>query len=452
MTNRLLILGASGDLTSRYLIPALCDLEQAGKLPPDFRVLGFAREQWSTTQFRAKVSTRLREHASNIPSSVRRAVTASLDYYSADVTSGEALGRVLGTLDEPVVAYLALPPSIFMETVQALEEVGLPGGSKVVIEKPFGEGLASAQRLNGVLQRSFSEDSIFRIDHFLGMQTVQNILGLRFANAVFESTWNQEHISRVEITWDETLALEGRSYYDGVGALKDMVQSHLLQLLCLVAMERPLSFSQRHFRDRKVETLRSVHKLGLDEVNQATVRGRYGKGTIADREVRAYVDEEGTDASRNTETFVQVTLGLSSPRWSGVPFVLRTGKALAKNRFEIAVHFERPPYLSFGQMHEPEANVLRCFIDPDRLVLGLNVNSPGDLFDLEPIELQADLARQTLPAYARLILDVLAGDPTLSIRGDEAEESWRIVDPILEAWRMGASPLSEYPAGSQQVI
>lgn len=451
MIRRLLILGASGDLSSRLLIPALCHLTGAGKLPADFRVLGIDRVQWSTDQFRAHVFAELAEFAGDIPASVRREVVASLHYRSADVTDAVALAQAMGSLDEPVVAYLALPPSVFHATIRALEAIGLPGEGKIVIEKPFGEDLSSAQSLNELLHRSFPEDSIFRIDHFLGMQAVQNILGLRFANAIFEPVWDREHISRVEIIWEETLTLEGRGYYDRVGALKDMIQNHLLQLLCLVAMEPPLSFSQRDFRDRKVDTLRSVHKPNPHEVGQTTIRGRYGQGRIADREVPAYVEEEDVDPSRGTETFAQITLDLSSWRWSGVPFVLRTGKALAKNRLEIAVHLKQPPHLSFGQVHQPEPNVLRCLLEPDRLVLGLNVNSQGEPFDLEPLDLEADLAPQALPAHARLILDVLAGDPTLSIRGDEAEESWRIVDPILEAWCAGASPLIEYPAGSQLI-
>jgi len=338
-----------------------------------------------------------------------------------------------------------------LPTLEALSGAGLPPGSRIVIEKPFGEGLAQAQELNRLLHRSFPEHAVFRIDHFLHLQTVQNVLGLRFANRVFEQLWNRDHIERVEIIWDESLTLEGRaSYYDQAGALKDMVQNHLLQLLCLVAMEAPLTLGERDLRDRKVDVLRAIRRLSPQEVEHHTIRARYTAGRIGEREVPSYTDEAGIDPGRATETFAQVALWVDNLRWAGVPFVLRSGKALAGERHEIAVHFRTMPHLAF-EADEPPPNVLRLLLGPDRVLFGMNLNRPGNPFALERVDLGADCASGVLPAYARLLLDVLQGDSTLSIRDDEAEESWRVVEPILDAWARGRSPLREYPAGSQGV-
>jgi glucose-6-phosphate 1-dehydrogenase len=347
------------------------------------------------------------------------------------------------------VAYLALPPAVFAPTIEALAASGLPDGSRLVVEKPFGEDLTSAQALNHLLHRTVPESAVFRVDHFLGMQTVQNILGLRFANRVFEPLWNGQHIASVEIIWDETLTLEGRaSYYDAAGALRDMLQNHLLQLLCLVAMEPPPTLDARDLRDHKVGVLRAVRRLTPAAVAAQTVRGRYSAGRIGARVVPAYVEEPGVDPRRGTETFAQVTLAIDNWRWAGVPFTLRSGKALHRERREVAIYFKPVPHLAFGQRTQPQGNVLRLTFDPDRVALGLNINGSGDPFALAPVELDLTLAPQELPAYARLLLDVVRGDPTLSIRDDEAEESWRIVEPILDAWAAGSVPLGEYPAGS----
>jgi glucose-6-phosphate 1-dehydrogenase len=290
---------------------------------------------------------------------------------------------------------------------------------------------------------------VFRIDHFLGKQTIQNILGLRFANRVFEPVWHSNHIHKVEIIWDETLALEGRAtYYDATGALKDMIQNHLLQLLCLVGMEPPRSLDERDFRDRKVDVLRAVRRLTPEEVAAWTVRGCYSAGRIGPRAIPAYVEEQGVDAQRGTETFAQVTLMIDNWRWAGVPFSLRSGKALRNERREIAIHFKPVPHLAFEQDAAPWPNVLRLQLDPDRVSLGVNINGPGDPFTLERVELDVTLAPQTPPAYGRLLLDVLRGDPTLFVRDDEAEELWRIVEPILAGWAEKGVPLLEYPAGS----
>jgi glucose-6-phosphate 1-dehydrogenase len=349
----------------------------------------------------------------------------------------------------PVAVYLALPPAVFPIAVSALHRAGLPADSEVVLEKPFGEGLDSAIALNRLLAERFDERHVFRVDHFLAMATVQNVLGTRLANRVLEPIWTSTHIEEVEIVWDETLALEGRAgYYDQVGALKDMVQNHLLQLLCLVAMEPPISLGERDLRDRKVDVLRSVRPLGPEDVGSRTRRARYRAGRIGDRAIPAYVDEEGVTPEHGTETFAEVVLELDSWRWTGTRFRLRTGKALGKDRNEIAVRFRAVPHHPFDRLQEPFPNLLRFGLEPQNLSLELTGTGPGATLSLVPLVMSAELQPPELPAYARILLEVLAGNATLSIRGDEAEQAWRIVTPVLEGWARDLAPLEEYDAGS----
>ncbi|BCA57157.1 Glucose-6-phosphate 1-dehydrogenase [Nitrospira sp. KM1] len=452
MIRTLVILGASGDLTARLLMPAIVRLYEEGQLPDGFRIIGAARNDWDTQKFRAHLDQKLQEFLPNAEAS-SKAVLSATEFHHVDVTRREDIAAALENLKEPIVAYLALPPPLFAPTIQALAALPLPAGSKVILEKPFGESLASAQKLNRLLHDSFPEEAVFRLDHFLGKQTVQSLLGLRFANRVFEPIWNTQHVSRVEIIWDEVLTASGRaSFYDGAGALRDMIQNHLLQLLALVAMEPLHMLDARTLRDRKVDVLRAVRKLSPEEVKRRTTRGRYTGGMINGEKVPGYVEEPGVDAKRQTETFAQVELLIDNWRWSGVPFVLRTGKGLGRDRREIAIYFRAVPHLAFGQAAQPEPNVLRIELSPDRIVLRVNINECGDLFDLEQIDLDASLRSGGLTAYGRLLLDVLNGDPTLSIRDDEAEEAWRIVAPILAEWSKGSVPLAEYAAGSQGPI
>ncbi|GHB39332.1 hypothetical protein GCM10010377_32650 [Streptomyces viridiviolaceus] len=444
---RLAVFGATGDLTGRYLLPALAALRAAGRIDDRFTLTGASREEWDGARYRDWAAAQLERHGATLPAEARRAVTASADYRRADVTDPADVGAVVAG-DDPVAVYLALPPALFPAAVTALHEAALPRGSRIVLEKPFGEDLAGAQELNRLLADLVPESAVFRVDHFLAMTTVQNVLGSRLANRVLEPIWNSTHIAEVEIVWDETLALEGRAgYYDHVGALKDMVQNHLLQLLCLVAMEPPISLGERDLRDRKVDVLRSVRLLTDYDVANRTRRARYSSGRCQDHEVPAYADEEGVDARRRTETFAEVELELDSWRWAGTRFRLRSGKALGRDRKEVAVRFRSVPHLPFGHDQDVRPNVLRFGLEPESL--SLDVTATGARTEtLTQLSLTAEMDPPDLPAYGRLLLDVLNGDPALSIRSDEAEEAWRVLEPVLSAWERGLVPLEEYPAGS----
>ncbi|HVL93380.1 MAG TPA: glucose-6-phosphate dehydrogenase [Acidimicrobiales bacterium] len=445
---RLVILGASGDLTGRYLLRAVAELHSAGLLPGGLDIVGVGRDDWDDERFRHFAAGRLSRHAPDLPDTVRDDVVARLRYRHGDATDADALRAAVADVSGPVLVYLALPPFVFAPAISALAVSHLPAGSRIVVEKPFGTDLGSARQLNALLHRHFAEEAVFRIDHFLGKQTVQNVLGLRFANRVFEPLWCSEHIDSVDIVWDESVALEGRAgYYDHTGALRDMIQNHLLQLLTFVAMERPSGLGERPLRDAKVAVLRAVETVDDDAVRRHTVRARYSAGTVDGRAVPNYTDEPGVDPARDTETYASVTLGIDNERWRGVPFRLRTGKALARNRREIRVRFRAVERLPFGQATEPGPNVLTLAMDPDQLAIDIALNGAGDPFCLDPARISLALAPQELSAYARLLVDAIEGDPVLSTRGDEAEESWRIVEPILGAWD-GAVPLLTYPAGS----
>jgi glucose-6-phosphate 1-dehydrogenase len=319
----------------------------------------------------------------------------------------------------------------------------------VILEKPFGEDLDSARALNRLLAELVDERHVFRVDHFLAMTTVQNLLGTRLANRVLEPIWNSAHIGEVEIMWEEWLALDGRAgYYDTVGALKDMVQNHLLQLLCLVAMEPPISLGERDLRDRTVDVLRSVRPLADADVATRTRRARYRAGRVRGRDIPAYVDEDGVTHEHGTETFAEVVLELNSWRWSGTSFRLRTGKAMGEDRKEVVVHFRPVPHLPFAHSHGSVSNRLRFGLEPEGLTLELTGTGPGVALSLVPLILSAEMEPSELPAYGRILLDVLCGNSALSIRADEAEEAWRVLTPVLEGWSRGLAPLKEYDAGS----
>jgi glucose-6-phosphate 1-dehydrogenase len=445
---RLVILGAAGDLVGRFIGPALVHLHAAGTLPEGFEVVAVARKELDTEGYRDHLREELAEHGEALDEASRTAVLDAIRYHRADTTDAEELAGAFDG-EGPVVAYLALPPAVFGPTLDTLDEIGLPEDSRIVLEKPFGEDLASARELNERIHRSFHEDRVHRVDHFLGMHTVQNLIGLRFANRIFEPVWNSHHIERVDIVWDETLALEGRAgYYDGSGALIDMLQNHLLQVLALVAMEAPASLNERDLRSAKVTLLRDVRRLSIDEAADQSVRARYTAGSIDGREVPAYVEEEGVDPDNDTETFAEITLHIDNWRWDGVPFRLRTGKALAHDRQQVVVTFRGVPDLGVRDDADVAPNELCIELEPERLRLGLNLRSADDRFGLERVDLETDLAAAAMPAYGRVLRSILEGDPTLSIRDDEAECSWEIVEPVLQAWEEGRTELLDYEAGS----
>jgi glucose-6-phosphate 1-dehydrogenase len=447
MIERLAIFGASGDLTGRYLLPGLAALRARGYLGDDFQLVAASREDWDDAHFRAHADGWLTREAPDINRAARNFVLGASRYQRLDLADTASVAACI-TGPGPVAAYLALPPVVFPLAVRALQAAGWPNDSRVVLEKPFGEDLTSAIELNQLLAGAMSESEVFRVDHFLAMTTVQTLLGTRLANRVLEPIWNSAHISEIEIAWEESLALEGRAgYYDGVGALKDMVQNHLLQILCLVAMEPPISLGERDLRDRKVDVLRSIRPFDAVGVRSSTRRARYGPGRMGTRAVPAYAEEAGVDPEHCTETFAEVVLGVDSWRWADTTFRLRTGKALARDRKEVVVHFRPVPHLP-SEVAAPPANVLRFGLEPQDLTLQLTGVGPGGGFTLVPLVLRADLDEPELPAYGRLLLNVLNGDTTLSIRGDEAEESWRVVAPIVDGWAAGDVPLEEYSAGS----
>lgn len=465
MIERLVLFGATGDLAGRFLLPGLAQLQAAGDLPDGLRIVGAAQETWDDEAFRRHVRRRLEEHAAEVPADSRTAICRMLRYRPVDFADPRSVARVLAVADsdspspaaadgEPVAAYLALPARVFPAAVTALGVIGLPAGSRIALEKPFGESLGSAIALNALLARVAGvagEQAVFRVDHALGMATVQNLLGVRLANRVWEPLWNSLHIEQVDLLWEEDLALEGRAgYYDRTGALEDVIQNHLLQVLCLVAMEPPNSVGERDLRDRKLDVLRSVRPLTPSDVAARTRRARYTAGRVGDREIPDYTEESGIDPERETETFAEVVLELDSWRWAGTRFMLRTGKALARRRKELVVRFRAVPHLPLAENEAvPAPNELRIGLDgPYDLTLSLTGSTSGPPRELVPLRLNAPLPATELPPYSRVLLDVLAGNSTLSIRGDEAEQAWRVLTPVMRGWADGLVPLEQYPAGS----
>lgn len=445
MIERLVIFGGRGDLSARYLLPGLVALRTAGHLGEKFQLV--CADRGDGDGFRDWVAAQLDQHAASWPAPDRDAIAAAAEYRRADISDADAVAAAVAG-PGPVAVYLALPPALFPVAIASLHRAGLPPESRLVLEKPFGEDLAGAVELNRLLAEVLPEQAVFRVDHFLAMTTVQNVIGSRLANRVLESLWNSAHIEEIEIVWDETLALEGRAgYYDGVGALKDMLQNHLLQVLCLVAMEPPISLDERDLRNRKVDVLRSVRPLTDEDAVRRTRRARYTAGRVGSREIPAYAEEDGVDPARHTETYAEVELELDGWRWSGTLFRLRTGKALGADRKEVSVRFREVPHLPFGEDGEVLPNRLRFGLDPESLTLELT-GVGARTHALAPLRLTAPLEEPELPAYGRLLLDVLSGDAALSIRGDEAEESWRVMTPVLSAWERDLVPLDEYPAGS----
>jgi len=437
------VLGGTGDLTGRLLLPGLAEIFGADA-EGEIDLLAVSQQDWSDEQYREWAADRLAEHAAHVPQEARDRLVSRLGHQHGDVTAATDLRTALDRAEGRPVVYLALPNTVFLATLQALTDVELPEGTMIAVEKPFGRDEADARELNAVLHQLVPEQQVFRTDHFLAMQTVLNVLGLRFANRLFEPVWNAGHVERVEIVFDEDLGLEGRAgYYDTAGALRDMLQNHLLQQLALIAMEPPQAIDGLSLSARKADVLRAVRSPA--DMARDTVRARYTAGTVGGRHLPDYAGEDGVDPARETETYAEYTVTIDNWRWAGVPFRLRTGKALGTSRQEIAIWFKPVPHLAFGRQH-PEADVLRLRFDPDQISLELNLN--GADFDLERRALDIDLPPAPLSAYGLLLREMLSGERTLSISDVEAEESWRIVEPILAAWAAGEVPLLEYPAGS----
>jgi glucose-6-phosphate 1-dehydrogenase len=369
-------------------------------------------------------------------------------YRTADVTAAADLTRLLGECDGVPVLYFALPPAVTVRACETLTGMDVPAGTRLVLEKPFGTDAASAADLNALLTRIVPEQQIFRVDHFLGMSTVLNILGLRFANRIVEPLLSNAHVQGVEIVFDEDLGLEGRAgYYDRAGALVDMVQSHLLQVLALLAMEPPATLTAGDLRDQKALVLRAT-RVWQDDPVRFTRRAQYTAGTVGSRRLPGYRDEPGIAGDSATETLAEATFTVDTWRWAGVPFLLRSGKALGRARKEAVVTFAPPPKVPGGFTGHDRPDRLRIGLRPDHLELDLNLNGPGDPSHLDPVTLQAGFGAGDLLPYGEVLDGVLAGDPTLSVRGDTAVQCWHIVQPVLEAWRAGRVPLQTYAAGS----
>ncbi|MDT0194203.1 glucose-6-phosphate dehydrogenase [Arthrobacter sp. AB6] len=445
----LLILGASGDLTGRLLLPGLARLAAKGHAT-DLRLVGAGSDPWTPEQWRERVHTSF-EAAAGPAAPEGKGTLQALEnetaYHQLDVTADGALASLLAALEGPTAVYFALPPKISQLACETLRPDQVPAGTRLVMEKPFGSSEESARSLNQTLVRLVPEDHIHRVDHFLGKATVLNILGLRFANNFLEPVWDRHHVEKVEIIFDEDLALEGRArYYDGAGALRDMIQSHLLQIMALMAIEPPASIGERDLRDAISTVLRASRVP--EPYAGSTRRARYTAGELAGKEVPDYAREEGVDAARGTETLAEIQVNIDNWRWKGVPFILRSGKALGAKRKEAVVTFRPVPHLPQGFTGVDSPNKLRIGFGPDTLAFDVDVNGPGNIFSLGRITLDAELSASDLLPYGEVLEGVLAGDPLLSVRGDTAEECWRIVEPVLTAWRQDSVPLEEYDAGS----
>jgi glucose-6-phosphate 1-dehydrogenase len=440
----LVILGASGDLTSRLLLPGLATLMRS---EPErrVRVLGAAMEDFSAAEWKKRVRRSLT--TAKADPEVRSRIEASTAYRKTNVLDRHDLEELLEDLPADAVLYFALPPQVSIKACELLATMELPKGLKLALEKPFGFDKASAAKFNRLLARVVPEEQTFRIDHFLGKSAVLNLLGLRFGNRIFEPVWNNVNISHVDIVADETLALEGRAgYYDGAGALKDMIQSHLLLIMAMVAMEEIASVDEVELRDLMAHVLRATRLMGSPK--EASRRARYGAGKVGRRSVPAYADEPGVDPDRRTETLAEIIVEIRNSRWAGVPFRLRSGKALGSDRRGIYLHFKPISHDLEGLANKATPNVLKLGMSPETVELGVVTNGAGDMFELENTTLAATIGDSHVRPYGEILAGILDGNPLLSVRGDIAEECWRIVAPVLRAWAADEVPLQTYAAGS----
>ncbi|MBO9508168.1 glucose-6-phosphate dehydrogenase [Thalassospira sp. A3_1] len=461
----IVIFGGTGDLALRKLFPALYEMERTGRFDDSTRIFGASRSEHSDDEFRTKLEEAGKKYIpqGEFDAKVWKKFAARIAY--VQVSAGDEAGfkilheKLADQPDRDRVYYFSTSPSLFADMAFNLKKAGLvTPNSRVVLEKPLGHDLESCREINGQIGEVFEEHQIFRIDHYLGKETVQNLLILRFANAMFEPLWNSAHIDHVQITVGEEVGVEGRwSYYDDAGAMRDMVQNHMLQLLCLVAMEAPHVLDQDAVRDEKVKVLKALKPINDSNIDSATVRGQYRNGAVGGKEVPGYLEEEGANIDSTTETFVAIRAELNNWRWAGVPFYLRTGKRLPKRHSEIVIQFRDVPHQIFPlakSMTNYQANRLVLRLQPDDGIhLVLNTKNPGPgLVRLRPTALNLSFAEafggRSPDAYERLLLDAIDGNNTLFVRRDEQDIAWQWVDAIQEAWQSNHITPKGYTSGT----
>ncbi|HEY8512376.1 MAG TPA: glucose-6-phosphate dehydrogenase [Cyclobacteriaceae bacterium] len=450
------IFGGTGDLTSRKIIPALYNLYLDGWMPPRFAIIGLGRTQLNHDQYRDQLAQGVNKFSrrGKADNEQWKTFAERIEYQVSEISSIDAYALQAETIDrfrsewkeDPIVIYyLAVAPRFFTTIAQNLAAQGLARElkkSRIVIEKPFGHDLESARALNKLLCSIFEENQIYRIDHYLGKETVQNLLAFRFANSVLEPIWNRNYIDHVQISVTEQLGVEDRGgYYDEAGALRDMIQNHLLQLLCLVAMEPPVSFQADEIRNRKVDVLRAMRKFDAEAIKKGAVRGQYGRGWLEGKEVPAYREEKGVNPSSNTETFAAIKFFIDNWRWQNVPFYVRTGKRLHQSASVISIQFRDVPHLIFPTetLESWQQNRLIISIQPEMSIrLQVQAKRPGLEMMLNPVDMIFDYKGtypdQSPEAYETLLLDTMLGDQTLFMRGDQVEVAWELLMPILNAW------------------
>jgi glucose-6-phosphate 1-dehydrogenase len=448
----LVVLGASGDLAARLLFPGLLQLEYKERLE-DLRVVGYARQEWTDEQFHENLRAAMAEFVGDVDEKYFDRFIERIGFHGGDI-SVESIRALHGVIDGPAIFYLALPPGVFADAAETIARAGFNdesnGFRRIVIEKPFGTDLESALALNEQLHRYWREDQIFRIDHFLGKETVQNIMVFRFANRFVEPVLRAAQVDEIQITVAETIGVEGRSrYYDGIGALRDMIQNHLVQVMTIATLEAPALRDPELLRDHKVEVLKAIRPV---DPERDAVRGQYTAGLVEGRPVLAYRAEPGVDPNSRSETFAAVRLHLDTWRWEGIPVLLRSGKRLAHKTHELAFRFREPPTRLFKHtpLEHVEPNWLVFKMSPRECIdLVVRTKQPGLELEAREAVLRADYASgedREASAYEGLLLDVIEGDHTPFLRFDEVEWSWRIVDPILKAWEVGRP--EDYVSGS----
>jgi glucose-6-phosphate 1-dehydrogenase len=464
----LVIFGVTGDLSRKKLMPAVYDLANRGLLPPGFSLVGFARRDWADQDFAQIVHDSVKEHArTDFREEVWQQLAEGFRFVPGDFSDDIAfdtlrqtiqdLDRVRGTGGNHAF-YLSIPPRFFADVIGQLKEHGLTNQTadtwrRVVVEKPFGSNLETARELNAIISEVFPPESVFRIDHYLGKETVQNILAMRFANAMFEPIWNSNYVDHVQITMAEDIGIGGRAgYYDGIGAARDVIQNHLLQLMALIAMEEPTSFDARHLRIEKQKVLESVVLPRRLDLN--TARGQYTEGWAGGVKVPGYTQEEDIPDDSRTETFAAIKLNIESRRWADVPFYIRAGKRLGRRVTEVAVVFKRAPHLPFSDtaVEELTENALVIRVQPDEgITIRFGSKVPGPSMEIRDVSMDfaygGSFTESSPEAYERLILDVLLGEPPLFPRHEEVELSWKILDPIVEYWAKHGKP-DTYPSGT----